>query len=262
MIKSEIEIRNTEGKSIKSVEDRFRLSPPKKKERQWKDGRSAKELAKVWFKHGISTIPEELTALFNSHSDLKKLVITQAISELKTPLDNLRGETRNHDLILQGSITGDKILVGIEAKVDEAFGPIINEYLNKKRSTRSKAPERINNLARAIFGKSVDESPALGSLRYQLLHGLAGTLIAAKNYGAKKAVFVVHEFIPTNSSPLQQRKFKRNSDDFHKFFTTLFNSPISKFKYEQIYGPACVPGGEFVHGTIPIYIGKIQSVIT
>ena len=37
------------GHEILSVEDWFKYAPPKKGELQWKDKRSAKELAQSWF---------------------------------------------------------------------------------------------------------------------------------------------------------------------------------------------------------------------
>ena len=37
------------GHNIHSVDDWLRFAPPEKGESHWKDGRSAKELAKAWF---------------------------------------------------------------------------------------------------------------------------------------------------------------------------------------------------------------------
>jgi hypothetical protein len=56
------------GHEILSVEDWFSYTPPKKRELQWKDRRSAKELAQSWFKTGIAKPSEELVALLEGSS--------------------------------------------------------------------------------------------------------------------------------------------------------------------------------------------------
>jgi len=53
-------IQSSDGKPIRSIDDWFNLAPPKKGRKQWKDGRSAKELAKAWFRTGRAKVPEEL----------------------------------------------------------------------------------------------------------------------------------------------------------------------------------------------------------
>jgi hypothetical protein len=79
---------------IESVEDWFRLAPPKEGLRQWKDGRSAKELAKALFPQpGTPQIPPDLISLLNSHPDLITTEILEGTPEHKIPLDNFRGET-------------------------------------------------------------------------------------------------------------------------------------------------------------------------
>ena len=51
------------GHEILSVEDWLKYAPPKKGELQWKDKRSAKELARSWFRNGTPNPPDELVAL-------------------------------------------------------------------------------------------------------------------------------------------------------------------------------------------------------
>jgi hypothetical protein len=247
-------IQNSNGQAIRSVKDWFDLAPPKKGKKQWKDGRSAKELAKAWFRTGDPKVPEELEALFKSHPLTEELMIERAIPERKTKLDDFRGETRNSDLILIGNAEGVRTLVGIEAKADEPFGQIIREYLEEKTGTKSKVPDRIDLLARSIFGQPIDEK--LGQLHYQLLHSLAGTLIEAKQQKASLALFVVHEFISKKTNP---EKVQQNKTDFERFVLAFRALEGVQIWSGIVLGPIKVNGGEFVPGDIPALIGKVTT---
>ena len=60
-----------DGNEINSVEDWFSYAPPKGNERHWVDGRSAKELAKAFFRDGyMAKIPAELLRIFNAFQSL------------------------------------------------------------------------------------------------------------------------------------------------------------------------------------------------
>lgn len=249
-----LSILTCDGIQIRSVEDWSTLAHPKGGSQHWKDGRSAKELAKAWFKTGRPEVPQELEALFKSCSSTKDLVIDVGIPEMKISLDNFRGETRNSDLILLGYVGNIRTLVGIEAKADEPFASVIQEHLRANLGTRSNIPNRINLLSRQIFDSPIDEE--LGQLRYQLLHGLAGTLIEAKNKKATQAVFVVHEFI---SSKVYQDKVDRNNADFEKFVHAFPGWKEASIRAGVLVGPIRVPGGKFVPGDIPILIGKATT---
>lgn len=249
-----VSIQDSKGSPIHSVEDWFCLTPPKMGGKQWKDGRSAKELARAWFGTGSLRVPDELEALFGSHPFTKGLVIESGIPELVISLDNFRGETRNCDLILLGHVGDTPTLVGIEAKADEEFGPIISKYLRKKVGTRSRAPDRIDLLSRSIFGRPIDAE--LGALRYQLLHGLAGTLIEAKNRGAAQALFVVHEFI---SNEARRENVARNRADFEAFVSAVSGKKKANMLTGMLVGPIQVPGGLFVPGDVPVLIGKVAT---
>jgi len=247
-------IQNSDGKSIHSVDDWFDLAPPKRGRRQWEDGRSAKELAKAWFRTERAKIPEELEALFKSHASTKDLVIETAVPEKQTILDGFGGEPRNNDLILIGKAGGAPVVVGIEGKADEPFGPIIQEYLKEKISTKSKVPDRIKLLLQSVFGRPIDEN--LGRLRYQLLHGLAGTIIETKRQGASQAIFVVHEFISEKTKP---ERVEQNKIDFERFIHSLPGFQTYIISPGILMGPLRVRGAEFVPNDIPVLIGKVTT---
>ncbi len=75
-------IQNSNGQPIQTVDEWEKLAPPKEREKHWKDGRSAKELAKAWFRTGGPKVPEELDTLFRSHLSTEDLAIEIAIPDL------------------------------------------------------------------------------------------------------------------------------------------------------------------------------------
>jgi hypothetical protein len=241
---------------ILSVDDWFQHAPPKKGKKQWKDGRSAKELAKRWFPcKGRPQIPDELTNLLNSHQDLKETIINEGIPEHKIKLDNFPGETRNTDLVLLGEKDDIVVSISIEAKADELLDKTIGEKLNiVERKPDSNIPERIDMLCQALFGSKPEEFSTLKSLRYQLLNGIAGALIEAKNRNADIALFVVHFFMSTE---LDQGKVDLNFRDYTKFIQLISNRPDLTIDYGSLIGPIRVEGGPFVPSNIPLYVGKI-----
>jgi len=241
-------IGNRTGHKIESVEDWLRHAPPKKGEAQWKDFRSAKELAKAWFRPNV---PDELRLLFDSHPEFRGFVIQEAMPEYTIPLDNFGGETRNADLLLIGHCPDGPAIATVEAKADEEFGNIVGEYVGEKAGTRSKVPDRINQLLHAIFGRGLDEQT--GRLRYQLLHGVAATLIEAQSRGAKRAAFVVHEFL---SEHTDARKVERNREDW-AYFLSLLGYQVGALPVSGcLLGPFSIHGGTFVHAGIPLFVGK------
>ena len=250
-------IQNGNSEKISSVKEWFEYAPPKDKERHWKDDRSAKELAKAWFRTGEARVPEELQALFKSHPLTKDLVIEAAIPEKQIKLDNFRGEPRNSDLILVGNAGDRKVVVGIEAKADESLGPIVHQYLEEKKGTKSKVPDRIELLLQSIFGKAVDSD--LGRLRYQLVHGLAGTLIEAKERQASLALFVIHEF---QSARTREENIQRNIIDLERFVHSFDGFEKTVISPGILFGPIRVPGNEFVPAHIPFLIGKVTTDLT
>ena len=103
--------------------------------------------------------------------------------------------------------------------------------------------------------RTIQKDERLGKLRYQLLHGLAATLMAAKKADALQAIFVVYEFV---TNKIEQKKICRNAKDFEKFAHALLpecaNTDITK---GTLFGPVTVEGGKFVPNDIPLLIGKI-----
>ena len=80
-----------------------------------------------------------------------------------------RGEGRNHDLLLVGYRDGRRVVVSVEAKVDEPFGKKIGDYWQSARKPKNPTlvPERIEALVSMVFGFNArPEVEPWSSLRY------------------------------------------------------------------------------------------------
>ncbi len=216
------------GEVIRSVDGWFEHAPPEGGLKQWKDGRSAKELARRWFNREIGRIPWELGSLFRSHPATHRAVLIKGMAEHETLLDTFAGKGRQHDLLLDGFASGGSLVIGVEAKADEPFGPTIAERLALVEAAKSNVPRRIANLSQAVFGSDVDG--AIGKIRYQLLHAVAATIIEAIRRRADYAVFLVHEFVSTETSAAKQRENKR---DLTRFVARLTRRSIKSIDVDS-----------------------------
>jgi hypothetical protein len=243
------------GELIQSVEEWKAKAPPKQGDKHWKDDRSAKELARAWFR---PSPPAELLTLLHDTFPTDKIILTDAYPECVVRLDDLRGEHRNTDLLVLGVAGIRKLAVSIEAKADEAFGSQCGEYYDQQRAAKgSKLPKRMEALSQGLFGKNLDSH--IRSLPYQLLHGTAGAVIAAKARKADVAFFVVHEFI---SAGLKPEKLKCNDDAWKEFVRVLSQDAGAQIRVGRAVGPIQIPGGERIPVGMPLYLAKIQTQLS
>lgn len=242
------------GRRIYSVDQWRRFAPPARGDAQWKDSRSAKELARAWFNGLEATIPGEVAELFRSSNATAKLEVRTIFAEHQTPLDD-RGAGRQHDLLAHGTAGNTRVVIGFEAKADEPFGRTVGEYLQQteaENETRTRegrqvsgVPARINELSQRVFGRRVDD--AISGLRYQLLHATAAVELEASQ--ADLAVFAVHEFM---SRACDQRCVDTNDSDLVHFARVL-DSAIPQIEVGGIVGPF-----RSAAGSVPLYIGKAR----
>jgi hypothetical protein len=224
---------------------------PKKPDLHWKPGRSAMSLAEAWFSAGQAQPPRELVDLLESHQLTRGAVLEEGRPEFVTALPE-RGEGRNHDLWLRGSIPAGKLSVGIEAKADESFGDRIGEMVRKRRESGdpTRLPERADALVKLLFGPAAAADTAPWSeLRYQLVTGAAGTLIQAGADGASVAVFVVHEF---HTSSTRADRLAENLADYRRFVELLLPGQAA-WEAGPLFGPVTLPAG----GTMQLLVGRI-----
>lgn len=253
MIDTMIRCKNLiETDTIQTIHEWFYNCPPKGKEKHWKDGRSAKETAKHW----MHTIPKAFLELLSE----QKLVYQLCSPEYVTKFDDYNGEGRNHDLlILAKDKSPNPVIISIESKADEPFGETVEKRIAaalkaKNKNDNSRAKERINELWLSLFGEAIDEN---SQLKYQLLTAVAGTIAEGKKQNAKKAYFLVQNFVEEEND-----KHQENKKDLDYFINKLSKGIYSNLENNQMVGPFTVAKAtEKLPDDIELYIGKFEIQI-
>lgn len=191
----------------------------------WKEGRSACTLAKYFTtpnieeSDGIKKIKEYLEALGFSNPKFEYAEI-----EHPSPFDEY-SSPRMQDLVIWGESEKGRILVCIEAKVDEEFGnEVLNQaYKNAKqefdKNPNSKRKARIEELCDKylnVSAESINSEPE-NNIRYQLLYYLAGSICEAKEYG--NVVFMPIMVFKTDE--YNKTEGDRNRKDYERFRKAL-----------------------------------------
>jgi hypothetical protein len=245
-------IRNRHEEQIRTVEEWGRLAKPASAT-HWKDGRSAKELAKSWVS---GDGPRALVDLLDSVPDTRSLRIDEAIAEAQVAFDNFPGGKRNHDLLIRGECASGPIAIGLEAKADETFGQTVAKYRDDALRVRASgkptnAPERLEHLLDDIAAASLNRTPSFGDLRYQLFSGIAGTLAAA--HDGEIAAFVVHEFATSDTS---KKKRLENRTALAQFVGDVTGA-VAPDTDSWLLGPFSVPAERWAKR--PLYIGHMTT---
>ncbi len=226
-----------------------------KKDYQWKEGRSAMELARSWFRHNHPQPPDEFVSLLHSSTRLESIHFTTGIPELVTALPE-RGEGRNHDLALIGNTVDEQVTITIEAKADEPFGnDTILEYWSKatKRKEKGKStrvPERIEQLISMVDPGIPIKQSKWRNVRYQLLTALCGTILQAHIDGSSLAVLVVHVF---DTDLTKADKHAMNHYDLESFLSVLTGKEMT-VKAGKMYDRFKVNG-------MDLMVGKVVTIL-
>ncbi len=249
------------GSPIKALKDWKRLAPPAHPN-HWREGRSAMELARRWIAAATAGgVPEEVAAVLEDHADWRGFVPERAFAEMETRLDDYRGKTRQHDLVVTGTIGSQRAVLDIEGKVDETFNESLSDAARnaRKKKSPSKVGDRIAWLTTELFGTSPDQ---VHSLRYQLLFGAGAAVLRAVAEGADRVAFVVH----TIATPdCKERKMAANSEDLRRFVEAL---AVRTHTHGAIpvpggdaflMGPFEVPGGGRLPRRFSLYIGAVKT---
>lgn len=261
------------GNAITSVDDWFRLAPPKGGEGQWREGRSALELARACCPTpGAACLPTEVQALLRTHPLTHSPAFADAMGtpELRVPLDAYKGEPRNADLALTyraGDPPGPLVAVSIEAKADEAFGQRVSAVIaaaERRRALgeRSNGDRRARELADALVGSGAGHDSDVATLRYQLLTASAGALAYARSAGATVAVLVILEFVDRREQHTSPRRLRANARDLDAFVKWLSHGAIPGVQEGVLTGPFSVPGNDYVPSGVPLLLGKVRRVLS
>jgi hypothetical protein len=238
MAPGSVVIDGAKGGPIMSVKDWRKFAPTGDSE--WKNGRGTKELARAWCR---PSMPADLQRFLEANQPTKSFV-----------LDSARADRKKIDLVLTGKSGRVPVVIAIEAKSTESFGPALDEYV---RSAKKRAIDELDVLTTALFGTTLAKTPRLGSLRYQLVSAVAGTLIEAKKAGAKRAILVIHEFRSANHKP---EPFAANQRDLRAFLSRFAEGTGAKGS-SWLAGPIRVAGSGPVPDDIPLWVGKLQTRI-
>jgi len=175
--------------------------PPKKPDIQWKDGRSAKELAR-FVTTSLPDMPSEIEGKLVTFVD--ETAVFDWDAEYVTELPGI-GEGRNHDAVF----FNEDIVVCIEAKADETLGNLIQEEM---RNASVNKLGRISDLLKMIFKGGFKE---YGNLRYQLLTASTGAILEAKKRGVKTVILLVIVF--KSEEHTTKEKIENNNADIQRF---------------------------------------------
>lgn len=171
------------GRPLRTLDDWRALHPP----RHWRAGYSAMELARTWSE--ADDFPTSFRSAFHG-TDFAGLRLERAVVEHETTVPG-RGRPSCTDLmVFAHTATGVPVVVGVEGKVDESFGPRVSEWRHAgtAASHHANRQERLEGLCGAL-GLEPD---GVGDLRYQLLHRVYAAVAAAQGAGAGVAVVAVH----------------------------------------------------------------------
>jgi hypothetical protein len=238
MTRGSVVIEGAKGRPILSVKDWRRLAEAR--DSQWKNGRGAKELARAWCR---PSMPADLQRYLEAQQPTKNFA-----------LDSARADRKRSDLVLAGKSGRVPVLIAIEAKTTEGFGPTLDEYAG---SAKKRAIEELDLMTSALFGTTLAKTPRLGSIRYELLSAAAGALIEANKASAKRAVLVIHEFRSPGHKP---EPFAANQRDLRAFVSRFAEGAEAKGSSWMV-GPIRVPGEARIPADIPLWVGKLQTRI-
>ena len=161
-------------------------------------------------------LPVEITNILEASGDksLTSPEMLAAIPEWEVDLPGGDRASQTDVLAITRNELG-LVILGVEAKVDEAFGPTLGE---KKTNASPGQLERISYLERELGCAS----PLGDSIRYQLLHRTVSAILTARSFHAGTAVMLVHSFSQSS----------RGREDFEAFAEAIVGKPVTDELYE------------------------------
>ena len=181
----------------------------------WKSGRSAMTAAACW-EASTPQLPEEIIDVLAAAKDeaFSNLELLAAMPEWEVDLPGGDRPSQTDILALTRNDTG-MVVLGVEAKVDEPFGPTLGE---KRDGASPGQNERLAYLEEMLCcNKSFDDS-----IRYQLLHRTVSALLTAKAFHASVASMLFQSFSPAS-------KWR---GDFEAFAQAMSARPVTPDLYE------------------------------
>ena len=210
-------LEKSSGEPIKSLADWAQLYDSAKTAHQWKVDRSAHTIADFVLHHDGCSILQSRA----SNAIGQDIVLDRVVPEYEVRFDKF-GRGRVHDLAMFGRAqNGQTVFIGVEAKVDETFGPTVHDYYLAAKAKQitgisTNAPKRVEQLLSMHFTKP---NVSMFDVCYQLLYATAGTLAA----GADISVLYVAVF----KTDLYDKTIgASNHKDYLKFLSEIDAHPF------------------------------------
>ena len=224
--------------------------PPK----QWKDGRSARELARAWWPTARRPgEPAEFAALLDS-GGLVGLTLDTVHVNAAILVDDT---TWHADLAIHAHCEDGPLAIVVEAVADERFGDRLGSVLvDAARQIGRDEPTpvvgRIQRLAAAMLPPWKAGLPHLEELRHDLLMGAAATMAFATTIGATRALYIVHELVHLDRTKESDRR--KNREDLDLLVRRLSHGEAERLTRGVLLGPTLLPG----YPEIPLQVGKAR----
>jgi hypothetical protein len=158
----------------------------------WQPGRSAKCVADSWF--CANGIPQSVATVLEGDPVFRSATLIDAFLERGVDLGDGARPSQTDLMAIVGLDEGLGVLA-VEAKVDEPFGPTVDEWLADKDRDASQKLERLRSLCATL---GVDAA-VVGALRYQLLHRTVSAVLETRRYRAAHAMMLVQSFCTKGS---------------------------------------------------------------
>jgi len=178
-------------------------------ERNWQPGRSAERLANAWL--AADGFPPAVSNALQRTEEFRDVRFDQGVVEHQCDLPG-RGPASSTDLMVHAMCPDSrKVSIAVEGKVDEPFGELTAEWLQRGRDENA-AANRVARLTglRERFGLTQE---AVEPLRYQLLHRTYAAVADAKQHGHPLAMLLIHSFHDSDPRP--------GWDDFARWAASL-----------------------------------------
>ena len=225
-----------------------------RRDKHWKDGRSAKENARAWIDASLGLQPD-IAQILAACRGIGPLRQWRAEPEARIAIDGFPGQPPNIDLLLVAEDDHGPVVIAIEAKADETFG---NTLANQYRRAQARASENPRSMAVARIEDLLDrfaldiEQRQVPQLRYQLLTATAAVLAEADRRSSERAVLIVHEFVTPSTRPERR---ECNGADLDRFLATALNRQ-GHLSPGDIAAPILL-----VKGSPTLYVGKARTVV-
>lgn len=158
----------------------------------WQPGRSAKSTTDLWF--SSNAIPRSVASVLSGDTRFAGATLLDAFLERGVDLGD--GKQPSQTDVMAIVRIGDELgILAVEAKVDEPFGPTVDEWLKAAKGDITVRESRLEHLCNTL-GLTRSE---VGSLRYQLIHRTASAVFEAKRYCSRQAAMLVQSFCPKRS---------------------------------------------------------------